>query len=172
MVLGGSLVSLAAVSSWSSDWSAVGTGGSCPGQITVEEHPGEKRNPIGGGDGAAFAGYGANGEPGCRGAERGLQRDPVSHGADESRRRGGERGADRDSAKPPLDTLRLRLFGPVRRGGRNFPEGPVTDGIEEPNGKAGGQRRVLVDPKPAPRIGEHPPDHAGVHAKGSGKSLV
>jgi hypothetical protein len=68
-------------------------GGYAGGQLTFEDHPCEKRNPVGGGDVAAFAGDGADGEPGCGGAERRLERDAVSECAREPGCRGGECGA-------------------------------------------------------------------------------
>jgi hypothetical protein len=47
-VLGGSLVSLAAASSWSSDSSAEGRRAGMPvASSTFEDHPCEKRNPVG-----------------------------------------------------------------------------------------------------------------------------
>jgi hypothetical protein len=84
---------------------------------TVEDHLRDKRNAVGGGAVATFAGDGAKRQARLRRRARAHCYPP----------------------NPPVDPLGLGLRGPVRRGGCDVAEGAVTDYIEDPGGQAGSE---------------------------------
>jgi hypothetical protein len=51
-------------------------------------------------------------------------------------------------------------------------EGPVTDSIQNPDGPAGSEGRILVYPKPASWVVEYLADHACVHAERAREGLI
>jgi MFS family permease len=138
----------------------------------VEEDLGEQRHPVPRVADAVLPSGRAHGQPGGRGAQRALQREPVGDHPTEPRGGGRQPGGRADAVHPPLDPPVDRLRGPPGRRRVEVTGGPVPDRVEHPSAQPGRGRGLVVDTEPALRVPHDPPHEGGVAAQDRGELLV